>query len=263
MIPRNIIVTAQKRPEAWLDQLAQNNPLHTICYFDDKAARDLIVEHFPGETVLAFDKVKPGAYRADLFRYCALQLMGGIYSDSLIPYSMPFSEMWDLDQDRVYLVCDKNMHAIQVGTMACNRNSRFMQLCQQRATHNICAGYYGDSPLGISGPEMAWRCFNEYTGESQPMAGKTYSALENDDPPVEIKYKIERTSGNYRQEVAEAVFVNTEKEVLFPYKLNRFRKHRKDKSYYWKAWHQRTVYGEKTGIFRRLVRKFKHFIDSR
>jgi len=219
------------------------------------------VKYFPGDTLQAYDKLKPSAYRADLFRYCALQVMGGIYSDSLIPYSLPFSDMWDLEQDRVYLVRDKQSQAIQVGTMACSRDSRFMQLCQQRATRNICANYYGNSPLSITGPEMAWRCFREYTGESLPLPGKTYAAVEKGDPPVEIKYQIERTSGDYRQNVAEAVFVDAEGKMLFPYKLNRFREHRKDKSYYWKAWHRRTVYPEKTGILHGLVRKFGQFTE--
>lgn len=263
MIPNNIIVTAQECPETWLAQLARDNPHHRICFFDDRAARDLVVKYFPGDTVLAYDKVKPAAYRADLFRYCALQVMGGIYSDSMIPYSMPFSKLWDLEQDRVYLVCDKNSRAIQVGTMACNRNSRFVQLCRQRATNNICSNYYGDTPFSITGPEMAWHCFREYTGNTLPLPGKTYSALVKGDPPVEIRYQIERTSGEYRQNVAEAVFVNAEKLVLFPYKLNRFRTHRADKNYYWKAWHRRSVYGEKVRIFHGLAGKIQRFIQQR
>ncbi|MFC1680649.1 glycosyltransferase [Pseudomonadota bacterium] len=258
MIPRNIIVTAKERPEAWLAQLARDNPEHSICFFDDQFAMGLVAKHFPGDSLVAYQKVRPGAYRADLFRYCALQVLGGIYTDTQIPYSLPFSEMWDLDQDRVYLVSDKRSRAIQVGIMACNQNSRFMQLCQQQATRNILANYYGESPFSITGPEMAWRCFRDYTGEPVPGLGGTYAALETGEPPVEIGYQIERTSGAYWADVAEAVVVNTDKKVLFPYKLNQFRRHRKDKDYYWKAWNRRSVYGEKMGLLGRLLSRFGH-----
>lgn len=253
MIPRTIIVTAQQRPANWLAGIEENNPQHRICFFDDQAARELVASHFPGDTLVAYDRIMPGAYRADLFRYCALQVLGGIYTDSSIPYSLPFSEMWDLDQDRVYLVCDKHDRAIQVAMMACNHNSRFMQLCQQRATRNILSSYYGDSPLSITGPVMAGRCFRDYTGQSQPRPGEIYAALEKGQPPVDISYRIERTNGEYRENVAEAVLVNARNEVLFPYKLNRWREHRDDKNYYWKAWNQRTVYGEKMSFLRRLA----------
>jgi len=258
VIPRTIIVTARQRPSDWLAEVAENNPQHRICFFDDPEARDLVASHFPGDTLAAYDKILPGAYKADLFRYCALQVLGGIYTDSRIPYSLPFADMWDLDQDRVYLVRDKHDHAIQVAMMACNRNSRFMQLCQQRATRNILSGYYGDSPLSITGPEMAWRCFRDYTGQSQPRPGETYAALEPGQPPVDISYQIEKTSGEYRENVAEAVLVNARKERLFPYKLNRQREHRDDKNYYWKAWSRRTVYGEKMRHVRRLVSKIRN-----
>ena len=253
MIPHTIIVTAKHCPSNWLAEIAEINPQHKIYFFDDQAARELVARHFPGDTLTAYDKIMPGAYKADLFRYCALQVLGGIYTDSRIPYSLPFSELWDLDQDRVYLVRDKHDYAIQVAMMACNRNSRFMQLCQQRATRNILSGYYGDSPFSITGPEMAWRCFREYTGQSQPRPGEIYTALEQGQPPVDVSYQVEKTSGEYRENVAEAVLINARKEVLFPYKLNLWREHRNDKNYYWKAWSQGAVYGEKMRFLRRLV----------
>jgi len=244
MIPRNIIITARERPEKWLTELAEINPDHHIYFFDDEASRAFVAQHFPGDTLAAYDKVVPKAYRADLFRYCALQVLGGIYSDILIPYSLPFSRMWDLEQDRVYLVRDKSNSAIQVSTMACNRDSWFMHMCRQKATLNIQNNYYGVSPLSITGPEMAWRCFQEYTGKSQPRLGKTYPAVNDTDPPIQINFQLKKTFGEYKRNVAQAVFIDHRRNVLFPYKLNQFRKHRKNPDYYWKAWHRRTVYGE-------------------
>ena len=37
--------------------------------------RDFIQKHFNMETLWAFDKLKPGAYKADLWRYCPYTYM--------------------------------------------------------------------------------------------------------------------------------------------------------------------------------------------
>ena len=43
--------------------------------------RDFIAKHFSEEVVYTFDKLKPGAYKADLWRYCVMYITGGIYLD--------------------------------------------------------------------------------------------------------------------------------------------------------------------------------------
>ena len=257
MIPRHIIVTARERPAAWLDDLARLNPGLKINFFNDSAARAFLVDHFPEETLTAYDKIRPGAFRADLFRYCALEIMGGIYSDTLIPYDRPFSDLWDLDQDRIYLLLDKNPGCIQVAIMACPANRLFMKRCRETATRQILQGYYGDSPLDITGPRMAGRCFNSYTGENAPTAGQIYPALAGDQPAIDLSYQVVASSGRYREEVAEAVVANSEKNPLFPYKLNTHRTHRDKPGYYWKAWRHRAVYGEWSGRVRALLARAK------
>lgn len=37
--------------------------------------------HFPSEVLEAFDILIPGAFKADLFRYCVLFIYGGVYAD--------------------------------------------------------------------------------------------------------------------------------------------------------------------------------------
>jgi mannosyltransferase OCH1-like enzyme len=49
-------------------------------YTDDDAAR-FLTEYFPPEVREAYDMLVPGAYKADLFRYCVLFIFGGVYSD--------------------------------------------------------------------------------------------------------------------------------------------------------------------------------------
>jgi hypothetical protein len=50
-------------------------------FYSDNEAREFLQTHFPPEVVMAFDDLQPGAFKADLFRYCILLIHGGVYSD--------------------------------------------------------------------------------------------------------------------------------------------------------------------------------------
>ena len=50
-------------------------------FYTDSEARGILETHFPPEIVSAYDDLLPGAFKADLFRYCILLLYGGVYAD--------------------------------------------------------------------------------------------------------------------------------------------------------------------------------------
>ena len=50
-------------------------------FYDDDAASDFLRTHFPPEVQEAYDAILPGAFKADLFRYCVLLIRGGVYAD--------------------------------------------------------------------------------------------------------------------------------------------------------------------------------------
>eukprot|EP00984_Skeletonema_dohrnii_P003947 scaffold1354_cov152-Skeletonema_dohrnii-CCMP3373.AAC.1 len=50
-------------------------------FYDDDAAGEFLSLHFPPEVNDAYDSINPGAFKADLFRYCVLLIKGGIYAD--------------------------------------------------------------------------------------------------------------------------------------------------------------------------------------
>lgn len=86
VIPLNIFHTwhTKKLPplmQANIDFVKKENPEFTHYLFDDKDCRDFIEEHFDADVVDAYDRLNPGAYKADLWRYCALWVHGGVYMD--------------------------------------------------------------------------------------------------------------------------------------------------------------------------------------
>lgn len=50
-------------------------------FYDDDKAAQFLSAHFPPAVREAYDSIIPGAFKADLFRYCVLLIRGGIYAD--------------------------------------------------------------------------------------------------------------------------------------------------------------------------------------
>lgn len=50
-------------------------------FYSDEDAVEFLKIHFPPEVLEAYNALLPGAFKADLFRYCALLIHGGVYAD--------------------------------------------------------------------------------------------------------------------------------------------------------------------------------------
>jgi hypothetical protein len=50
-------------------------------FYGDEDAASFLSTHFPAEVREAYDALIPGAFKADLFRYCVLLIHGGVYAD--------------------------------------------------------------------------------------------------------------------------------------------------------------------------------------
>jgi len=50
-------------------------------FWDDEGAGEFLGTHFPPEVREAYESITPGAFKADLFRYCVLLIRGGVYAD--------------------------------------------------------------------------------------------------------------------------------------------------------------------------------------
>jgi mannosyltransferase OCH1-like enzyme len=83
------------------------NPEYEYYLFDDCEARDFIRDHFPLYVFQAYDMLIPGAYKADLFRYCYLYICGGCYFDCKMVLFAPLREMI-LPDENIFLCYDSN-----------------------------------------------------------------------------------------------------------------------------------------------------------
>ena len=69
-----------------VNKIIYNNPRFNYQLFDDDDCRNFIKDNFDSSVLNAFDSLIPGAYKADLWRYCILYKNGGVYLDIKYEY---------------------------------------------------------------------------------------------------------------------------------------------------------------------------------
>lgn len=103
-IPKIIHQTFQTRflPEciataaySWINK----NSDYEYRYYDDNDRRRFIESHFDKQVVDAYNLLIPGAYKADLWRYCVIYIKGGVYVDIKTTPLVPLNKIIDDDTD--------------------------------------------------------------------------------------------------------------------------------------------------------------------
>lgn len=176
-IPKVIMQTNEKTevPEKMLEStnsILDKNPGYEYIYFTDAEAKRFLLENFDRRTVNAYEKILPGAYKADLFRYCWLWINGGVYID------MGMVSIGDLDliikpSDTFVAPEDNGANAIYNAFMACSPKHPIVGEAISLAVQNIENQDYTHNPLGITGPLLLGKAFENVTGD-KVFPGKEY-----------------------------------------------------------------------------------------
>jgi mannosyltransferase OCH1-like enzyme len=134
------------------------NPRFNYELFDDNDCREFIEKNFPTEVLKAYDLLIPGAYKADLWRYCILYKRGGIYLDiKYIPnnrfrfISLTEKEHFVLDVDNI------NIYNALIVTKA---NNEILLKAIYKIINNVNNKFYGTSSLEPTGPKMLKEIFD-------------------------------------------------------------------------------------------------------
>lgn len=177
--------TGEFPPHMARNQLSwkQLNPEYQYEFYDDARAKAFLVEHFPKRVAEAFDLLIPGAYKADLWRYCILYSEGGVYADidtaclsplrTWLPSQVDFISVRDIP-------CERGM--IWNGFIACTPKHPFLKAVIDRVVENIHNRWYGgeetfttNNPyipiptgsLAITGPVALASSVNSVCGEPE------------------------------------------------------------------------------------------------
>jgi mannosyltransferase OCH1-like enzyme len=176
-IPRMIIQTNESDdiPEGMFDAtetVLNKNPNYDYIYFDNIRARAYIVDNYPARVVEAYDVLIPGAYKADLFRYCSLFIMGGIYIDMGMVMLCALDDIIG-DGDVFISPEDNSTGGIYNAFICCEPQNPIIGEAIRLAVENIEGRKYTDSPLGITGPLLLAKAFKNIVGEPV-VEGKNY-----------------------------------------------------------------------------------------
>lgn len=142
------------------EMLMRQNPEFSFQLFDDKDCRNFIRDHFDNDVLLAFDKIIPGAYKADLWRYCVLFINGGIYLDCKYFCINNFKLSQLLSRE--YLVMDLVPPALFNAFMVCKPKNPILLECIQRIVKNARENNYGADCLDVTGPRLLGDVYFKY-----------------------------------------------------------------------------------------------------
>ena len=133
-------------------KLKRTHPRFNHQLFDDNECRAFISEHFESDIVRCFSALIPGAYKADLWRYCILYIKGGIYLDIKFQCANAF-HLIELTE-REYFVQDIDKNCVYNAFMVSKPGNPVLLECINRIKENVRNKYYGGSSLDPTGPRV-------------------------------------------------------------------------------------------------------------
>ena len=163
-VPRIYHVVAEEEVAPALVRMQSSvNTAYRLNYHSDASARKYIEKHCGKQMAQAYSCFVPAAFRADLFRFCALHAEGGLYLDAdLIPV-VPLDELYDpcapvsaghdiADADGIY--------GVQMKILAGMPQNAVFKCMVDHILQHVSWRYIPDNPLAVSGPHLLAKCLN-------------------------------------------------------------------------------------------------------
>ena len=168
-LPKNIFQTwedhdspegMKKAMQSWHDL----NPDWGYFFFTKEDRRAFIQAYFSKEILDAYDDLIPGAYQADLWRYCVLYRYGGIYIDTKFILHKPI-DVWLPSDVNCIFVKDKDKRRahqayIYQAFIVAPPKHVVLKVAMDRCVNNIKNCNYSIDPLSITGPGVMGEAVN-------------------------------------------------------------------------------------------------------
>jgi mannosyltransferase OCH1-like enzyme len=213
-IPKNIYLTwetsdmqkmSPKMKES-VELLKKVNNDCSVYIFDNDQCYNFLKKYFKEEVSNAFNNLIPGAYKADLWRYCVLYKYGGIYQD--IKYQpingFKYSEL--LFNDIEYFVRDRDVggSGIYNALLICKPKNQILLKCINKIIDNCKKKYYGMSALEPTGPLLMKNFFTTKEIKELEMSFKPENNIDMiifKDKPILKMYDEYRTDQKMSQSI--------------------------------------------------------------
>jgi mannosyltransferase OCH1-like enzyme len=160
-IPNNVFLTfltvdLPPKMKQTLNDNISNNPEFNFYVYDNNMCKEFITNNFDDYVLEVFNGLKPGAYKADLFRYCILYIHGGVYMDIKLRLHVKFTdlikkygEVFVKDPDWYLDSCKRGCNN---GFIISKKNNPLFLDCIKQIKINYDNHYYGINSLYPTGP---------------------------------------------------------------------------------------------------------------
>jgi mannosyltransferase OCH1-like enzyme len=120
--------------------------------YDDNDCRDFIKNNFSQIVLTTFDTLIPGAYKADLWRYCILYIYGGIYLDIKFKCTNGF-KLIELIHDNHWVI-DRDDYGIYNAFIVSKKGNPILLKAINSIVYNVKNRFYGKNSLCPTGPHL-------------------------------------------------------------------------------------------------------------
>jgi mannosyltransferase OCH1-like enzyme len=135
------------------------NPRFNYFLFDDHDCLEFIKNNYDENVFNAYNSLIPGAYKADLWRYCILYKKGGLYLD--IKYRpLDNFHFVNLMEDE-HFVLDNDKSSIYNALMVCKPGNALLLKAIYKIVENVENKFYGESFLEPTGPMLLKKLIDE------------------------------------------------------------------------------------------------------
>ena len=109
IIPKNIFQTWKTELDDissemlyYINSWKKHNPNYNYIFYNDNQCYEFIRDNFDNHVLDAYSRLKPGAFKCDLWRYCVLYIHGGFYADI---DTLCLSSLEDVKQKNIDFIC--------------------------------------------------------------------------------------------------------------------------------------------------------------
>lgn len=136
------------------DTIRKCNPEFEYFLYDDKDCEKFIEKNYPFDVLTAFNTLIPGAYKADLWRYCILYFYGGIYIDIKFKPNNNYKFINLINKEYYVKDVKESFDGIYNGFIISKQRNIKLFKCIEQIVSNTKLKFYGESYLHVTGPKL-------------------------------------------------------------------------------------------------------------
>ncbi len=153
------------------------NPNFSFIWFTNQNCDRFMSKHYSGSVNHAYQTLKPGAYKADLWRLCILYRYGGIYIDA---YATPHVSIHNMlsncynTNGKTFisvLDCPSAGGGIHNGVIISEKRHPFLKQAINDIVDNVNTCFYGKTCLDITGPIALSKSIKKVVGYHRHIQG--------------------------------------------------------------------------------------------